>query len=1046
MKTRENEFASELPIEQVLNDEKFQGASTGRRDFLKFLGFGIGAASLAACETPVIYSVPYVNKPESIVPGVANYYASTYYDGDDFASVLVKTREGRPIHINGNPKFGINNGGGKGVINARINASVLSLYDSARLRGPVAGGSASDWKTVDAAVKKGIGAAASSGKQVVVLTNTLISPSANSAINMLKGKYPVLDEEQNVVGSRVKHVQVDAISYSGVTAANAASFGKRVMPSYDLTKADVVVGVGCDFLTSWGSSTEHSWQYAQRRKPGKMSRHWQFETRMSATGANADKRVIIKPSETADVLVALHNQIAGGIGKASGKAMSDTKELAEELKASRGRSVVMCGANDKHLQTITNAINVALGNYGSTIDLNGHSNMYQGDDAAFDALIKDMAAGKVGALLMAEVNPAYSSAAGERFAQALPKVDTSVSFSMYADETANACKYICPTDHYLESWNDLNPRVGSYALAQPTITNLFDTRQWQQSILEYAGHRGSFRSLIKNNWTSHTGASYNRSLHDGGVENAVEMGGAEFVGNPAVAATAALKNKPSGAWEVELYTKESIGNGAHANNPWLQELPGALSKVTWDNYACISVSDLLKLIGVTIESDEDLIDSYSKVYVGQDSPAYLLTVNVGGREFRVPALPSPGQAPGTISIALGYGRGANGEPVGKAACGLDEDGGVQPVGVNVYPMASMVDGATSYYAAGDVSDSGDTYPLAITQTHLTSMDRTSIVKETSEAVWAKHDPHHTYNHQHALVVHEDMNGDGELDARDKKPVSEIDLWAEHPVENVGHRWGLSIDLNACNACGACITACNAENNIPVVGKDEVRRSREMHWLRLDRYYSSDMTKAVAKKEGISKIPMYTAMEVPSDSPKVVFMPMMCQHCNHAPCETVCPVAATTHSNEGLNQMTYNRCIGTRYCANNCPYKVRRFNWWNYNSPKFGDVNPSYNELGRMVLNPDVTVRARGVIEKCSMCVQRIQAGKLEAKKAGTPVPDGSIDTACSAACGNGAIVFGDLNDKKSKVAVQHDDERAYYALEEIGVKPNISYMTKVRNT
>ncbi len=408
-------------------------------------------------------------------------------------------------------------------------------------------------------------------------------------------------------------------------------------------------------------------------------------------------------------------------------------------------------------------------------------------------------------------------------------------------------------------------------------------------------------------------------------------------------------------------------------------------------------------------------------------------------------VPAPGQKSGTIAIALGYGRGENGEKVGKAACITDHNGEFKPVGRNAYPLATLVAGSMSFEVLNvTVTPTGATYPVAITQTHLTHMDRHSVVKETSIATYKSGDKR-AYNHPHELAVHEDVNGDGKINALDKKPVAEFDLWEEHPVEGVGHRWGLSIDLNGCIGCGACITACNSENNIPVVGKDEVRRSREMHWLRIDRYYSSAMTKERAKEDDLGKIDMYLKMEVPEESPTVMFMPVMCQHCNHAPCETVCPVAATTHSNEGLNQMAYNRCIGTRYCANNCPYKVRRFNWFNYVTEQFGEVNPAWDDLGRMVLNPDVTVRARGVIEKCSMCVQSIQAGKLAAKKAGTPVKDGDIETACSAACGTGAIVFGDLNDKKSKVRGLADSDRSYHMLEEIGVKPNVNYLVKVRN-
>mgnify|MGYP001556097163 FL=1 len=326
---------------------------------------------------------------------------------------------------------------------------------------------------------------------------------------------------------------------------------------------------------------------------------------------------------------------------------------------------------------------------------------------------------------------------------------------------------------------------------------------------------------------------------------------------------------------------------------------------------------------------------------------------------------------------------------------------------------------------------------------ITGMNRESIIKETTYTVWALHEPRETYNEIEELGVHRDENDDGEVNAHDAVPATSVDLWAAHPVAEVGHRWGMSIDLNSCIGCGACITACNSENNISVVGKDEVRRSREMHWLRIDRYYTSDMH---LDNEEAGRAKILREMERPQAQPSVIFIPVMCQQCNHAPCETVCPVAATSHSEEGLNMMVYNRCIGTRYCANNCPYKVRRFNWFNYATEQFGDVNPAWDDLGRMVLNPDVVVRSRGVMEKCSLCVQRIQAGKLEAKKAGRPVRDGDIETACSSACGTGAITFGDLNDRESKVRAGRENERGYQMLEEIGTQPNVTYLAKVRNT
>jgi molybdopterin-containing oxidoreductase family iron-sulfur binding subunit len=1063
IKGRENEFPTDLAIDQVLGDPKLQGANTGRRDFLKFLGFSLGAATLAACETPVVRSIPYVNKPEDITPGVPNWYASTFYDGEDYASVLVKTREGRPIHVKGNPRFGLNHNPkvGKGSINARINSSVLSLYDNERLKAPMTkatdGLATSTWADADKAIATQLGATATAGKRIVVLTGTIISPSTQATIAALRSKYgrPVTAADGQTVVSGVDHVQYDTISYSGLTNANLKSFGKRVMPSYDLTKADLVVSVDADFLSSWGSTTEHAWQYANRRDPkGAMNKHFQFESRMSLSGANADVRVPMKPSELPLAVISLHDHIAkkmGGVAVGGSNATIDahTAAAADALMAARGRSVVLCGSNNEGVQVLVNSINSMLGNYGSlptgqagTIDIAGHTTFKQGDDAAVAQLVKDMNAGTVGALLIAGVNPAYSLPNAAEFKTGLAKVGLTVSFSGYADETASLCNWICPDHHYLESWNDLMPKVGHYALAQPAIRNLFDTRQWQESLLVWSGSTQNYHDFIRSTWEANMASrgalgvftdQWNQAVHDGVYAASMPATEAVVFAGDVNAAAAAAKQATSGAGEFELslYTTEAIGNGQHANNPWLQEMPDPLTKITWDNYVCMSPTDVERM-GLNM-------------YLGEQAPASVVTVKAGEREITLPVVAAPGQKPGTIAIALGYGRGENGEKVGKAACVTDENGDLMPVGKNAYPLVNMAGGALRYDVLNvSVSATGATYPIAITQTHLTHMDRHSVVKETSLATYVGGNVKE-FNHPHELAVHEDVNGDGVINAQDKKSVLEFDLWDEHPVEGVGHRWGLSIDLNSCSGCGACVTACNSENNISVVGKDEVRRSREMHWLRIDRYYSSDTTKESAKQDDLGKIDMYRKMEVPSESPKVVFMPVMCQHCNHAPCETVCPVAATTHSNEGLNQMTYNRCIGTRYCANNCPYKVRRFNWFNYVSDQFSEVNPAWDDLGRMVLNPDVTVRARGVIEKCSLCVQTIQAGKLQAKKEGRPVKDGDIETACSAACGNGAIVFGDLNDTGSKVRGLATSDRSYHMLEEIGVQPNVNYLVKVRN-
>ncbi|HEY0978258.1 MAG TPA: TAT-variant-translocated molybdopterin oxidoreductase [Flavobacteriales bacterium] len=1045
-----NEFNAPLPIDQVLGDSTITGASTGRRDFLKFLGFSLSAATLAACETPVIKSIPYVTKPEDITPGVANWYASTYFDGDDFASVLVKTREGRPIMIKGNPRFGINrdpNLVNTSSINARINSSVVTLYDSERLQGPHKAGAASDWATADKAIAEGLAAAVASGKRAVLLSNTIISPSSKAAIAALSTK----------LGGKLEHVQYDTVSQAALTNANAKSFGQRMFPDYDLTQADVLVGIDADFLGGWGNATEYAWQYTSRRRPETvsavrpMSRHWQFESRMSITGANADERIALKPSRLPLVALALYDAVAKGSGAAGTGAGSidehtdhAIQKCAEELLKAKGKSIVFSGSSDEGVQTVINGINALLGNYGTTIDVVNGTSFKQGDDAAVAQLVKDMNAGTVGALLIVGVNPAYSLPNAADFKEGLKKTALTVSFSGYADETASLCGWMVPDNHWLESWNDYSPKPGHYTTAQPTIRPLFDTRQWQESLLRWSGSTVNYHNFIQDNWraTMPTVAFtevWNKGLHDGVHQAFTPVRTASaFAGDINAAAASARKSaEGAGAFELQLYTKDSIGNGLHANNPWLQEMPDPLTKVTWDNYVLMAPSDLLTTVGKK---------TFNDLYIGEQSPAYLLKVTVNGLTLELPAVPAPGMAPGAVAIALGYGRGENGERVGRAACLRNEDGTHAPVGKNAYVFSHWANGHLNYGAASaTVEFTGNMYPLALTQTQMTDMDRHSVVKQTTFATWSEHKPHETYNHRHMLAVHADVNEDGVIDARDKVPTTEVDLWAEHPVAQVGHRWGMSIDLNGCIGCGACITACSIENNVPVVGKDEVRRSRDMHWLRLDRYYSSDMTHEKGKAEGKGKIERYLDMEVPSAQPKVVFMPVMCQHCNHAPCETVCPVAATTHSNEGLNQMAYNRCIGTRYCANNCPYKVRRFNWFNYVTEKFGQVNPAWDELGRMVLNPDVVVRSRGVIEKCSLCVQEIQATKLKAKKEGRPVRDGEVDCACESACGTGAIVFGDLNDPDSRISKLVKAERTYHALEEIGVQPNISYMAKVRN-
>ncbi len=1060
-----NEFAEPLPMDEFLSTDEANNG-TSRRDFLKVMGFSTAAVALAACETPVNRSIPYVVKPEEVTPGVANFYATTFYDGHDYASILVKTREGRPIKIEGNDLKGLTHSG----TNARVQASVLGLYDGARLRGPVVKSQEATWKTADDMVAKAL-----SGATVRILTSTIISPSTKAVIAEFTSKHP-----------NTKHVTYDAISYNALTKANKNVFGKSVVSSYDFSKAKIVVGVACDFLGNWISGEEFSKQYAKNRKVSKenpeMSQHFHFESTLSLTGANADYRYMVKPSELGKVTAALFNEIAKATGNSSvaaGKienvdAVKAISKVAAKLVDNKGKSLVVSGLNDEGVQILVNGINKMLDNYGKTVDVENYLNFKQSNDAEFAELVNDMAAGKVNVLMTYNCNPVYTAPASLKFADAYKKVATKVSFSQVLDETSLMADVVCPDHHYLESWGDANPKRGMFTLQQPTINPIFaqprheGTRQFQDTLLKWAGVKSDYLTYLQGYWNNRVFPNQGKhldfpsfwayALHEGAVKIAIAketlvaplatdstgkplMTGVataiaemtsdstkmvveepkgkkqestpaeEVLPAPDYQAAASMANGVKGSGlELFVYEKIGIGNGNYTNNPWLMELPDPISKVTWDNYVTMSPIDV-KALGF-------------REMLRQDIDGTVADLTVNGITIKVPVYPQPGQAPGTIGLALGYGRTAESLKVANG------------VGVNAYPFLGMMNGTIQPIATNvTIAATSDEHRFAATQIQHTIMGREEfLLREVSLKEFKENDKAY-WNPAVELPVH----GGG------KTSVNNIDLWDAHP--RPGHKWGMSIDMNLCFGCGACVVACTSENNVAVVGKLEVSRSRDMHWLRIDRYYSSDVTKHSAQAEGLMETKqMYIDMENPSANPQVTFQPMMCQHCNHAPCETVCPVLATSHSTEGLNMMTYNRCIGTRYCANNCPFKVRRFNWFNLNENElFADVNPAQQELGRMVLNPDVVVRSRGVMEKCSMCQQKLQAGKLEAKKLGAPLKDGAIKTACQSACSTDAIIFGDLNDSESWVSKERNDERTYFLLEDVGIKPTTSYKVKVRN-
>lgn len=1021
---QKKEFQEQIPVEEFLADERHGATTTGRRDFLKFMGFSLAAATLAACETPVVKSIPYINKPAEVTPGVANHYASTYYDGLDYSSIMVKTREGRPIFVMGNSKTGL------GKANARVIGSVVSLYDKARLDGPRKKEESISWETLDSKMTSAI---AETGRKVI-LTNTILSPSTQKAIDAMG----------------FEQVQYDPISYTALRETHATYFGVNAIPSYDFSKAEVIVSISADFLSSWLTSTNIECDYSAMKSPerGTQSKHFQFETTMSQTGTNADIRTMIKPSDEGNVAAGILAAINGSsITNLDNVTTKRVQQAAKSLQKTKGQSIVLAGSNDIATQTIVASINQALGNYGETINLDKPSRSFQGNDNNVADLIADMNAGKLSVLVTYGCNPSYDLPNAAAFNEGMKKVNTSVCMNGKADETAMRSTYIAPDHHYLESWNDLSLTSGRIDLVQPTIEPLFSTRAAQESFLIWSGFEITdwytfLRMQYNENYSEdalYSDATWNAAVHDGTFAIAEQLETPNYASFIDISsALTEVSNRKGGAMQLVTYVKGAMGVGQHAANPFLQETPDPVSKVTWDNYVMMSRVDM-DAMGLN-------------TYIAQENPASVVKVTSGKHTVTLPAFMQPGQKPGTVSIALGYGRGAEGEKIGDAAYQTGEkgqhimldSGKPMPIGANAFPFTSQ----DNYDIT--IEPTGTEYPLASTQLHSTYMGRESVVKETNLSAYLaeskKKKGTASWNKAPALNVHEDLNRDGVIDSRDKKPVAAFDLWNSHAVEEVGHRWGMTIDLTTCTGCSSCVTACHIENNVTVVGKDEVLRHRDMHWMRIDRYYASDYSLEKGEEEGVGVIESYSRMEDPSENPQTVHMPMMCQHCNHAPCETVCPVAATTHSNEGLNQMTYNRCIGTRYCANNCPYKVRRFNWFNYKgNSKFENVNPAHDSLARLVLNPDVTVRSRGVMEKCSLCVQRIQSAKLDAKKKQVKLTDDLISCACSDACAAGAIKFGDLNDKDSEVYKQSLNNRSYHALDEIGVKPNIFYLTKVRN-
>lgn len=1042
-KRSQDEFQEDLPFEDQ-DGKGWLDAKSPRRDFLKYLGFSTAAATIASCKQPVRKAIPYINRPENVTPGVAKYYATTYVQSGDVLPIVAKVRDGRPIKIEGNELCSYTKGG----TSARVQASVLDLYDTNRLTHPKhkasAGGKFQEVPTYEQLDKLVTSALAGvGGAPVVLLTSTIVSPSTRQVISEFLGKYP---------GSR--HVQYDAMSYSGLLLANEASFGRRAIPSYRFDRAKVIVSLGADFLGSWLNPVEFSRAYSYNRKIDErnpqMSKHYQFESYLSLTGSNADERYSHRPSDTGAVALALYQALGGQVAApaiADAKLRQGIQKAAADLKANSGAALVVCGSNDPNIQLVVNAINSAIGASGSTINWAQPLLVRQGIDKDMVDLVGQMNAGQVGALLIYDANPAYEYFDSQAFINGLKKVRVSISFNEKMDETTKECTFSVPTHHFLESWGDAEPKAGYISFMQPTIAPLFKTRPFQTSLLKWAGNNTDYETYFRQFWAGRLGGqeAFEKALQDGVLEGntatagpsrlfaatdttgatasdtthtapttpvVTTTGGATFSGGGLANAIAQINaNKKAGKDELVIYESVAIGAGKQGGNPWLHELHDPITKATWGNYAMISMTKAEEL-GIDYKGID--YEYYP------DKPVIKITAN--NKEVSLPVLVIPGMNANTIAIAVGYGRN---EELGRASFGI---------GKNVYPFARFNGTTIENYIP--VTVAGETIgkeKVAQVQIHNSYEGRTEVVKETTMATFRKYPKRYTEFREELAKDYAPKTGDYRKEAT---------LYGDHVQP--GLKWGMSIDMNSCIGCGACVVACHLENNVPIVGKKEVLRAHEMYWLRIDRYFVSD------DKD-------------PNDLKAVVFQPMLCQHCDNAPCENVCPVAATMHNSEGINQMAYNRCIGTRYCANNCPYKVRRFNWADYtgadsfkNNQKplveeggLDEVVLQMNdELTRMVLNPDVVTRSRGVMEKCTFCIQRTQEAKLKVKLENREFRDGDAKTACMQACPTSAIIFGNANDQTSQVSQMRKENpgRLFYVIESIHTLPNVSYLAKVRNT
>jgi molybdopterin-containing oxidoreductase family iron-sulfur binding subunit len=1014
--------AAEFPM--GVGEVQGEGAGRlGRRGFMGWLGAAFALAGAEGCRRPVEKILPYGKQPTTATIGVPQHFATVSVRRGEALGVVALSHEGRPTKLEGNPDHPAS----LGASDLQTQAEILGLYDPDRAGGVTLAGAKSSWDEFFKA------AAAVKGD-----LHVLAAPTASPAVAKLRERF----------AGRLFVWSAESVGQ--VQAGAKIAFGQLVQPVYAYENAKAIVSLDADFLQTEAGSVAATKGFAKARRlraaTDTMARLWVAEPSLSLTGANADERLPVKPSEIHAIALGLAKELkAGGLdlgtigaaaekAKLSEAAQAFVKGAARDLLAQKGAGAIVAGSfHAPEIHALVAALNEALGNTGKTVRYYAPVTAQEGATAGIEALVAAITAGKVKALLVAGSNPVYDTPADVKFGEALAKVAFTAYFGPHADETAAKCQWHLAASHALESWGDAASFDGTYSVQQPLIAPLRDTKSELEVLAALTEDSRSGMAIVRETFTARVGSgsekAWRKALHDGLAASSQATAINAPVQRDGVAA--ALEKLPAAEaseTEVHFVLDAKMGDGRFANNPWLKELPDPITKITWDNAA---------IIGPKTAADRGI------------KSGDLLKITVGSATVEIAAWVLPGVAEGVFTLPLGWGRTRGGRMITPLREGLDPlryaevevDGGF-----DVYPLRSTKSLA---FAAAKVESTGGKYVIAVTQEHH-GMDSRPIARET------------------VLADYKKRPNFAEQMGPQPKAANKLPLWQEHDYSGPVHKWGMSIDLAACTGCNACVVACQAENNIGVVGKRLVKNNRELHWLRIDRYFL-DTPENEAKTAGDPTKP-----DPMPANPRVAFHPVACQQCEEAPCENVCPVNATAHGPEGLNDMAYNRCIGTRYCANNCPYKVRRFNYMDYKSEFWGDPEkniPRHDLAARpvdfpatvqMQFNPDVTVRMRGVMEKCTYCVQRIQRSKI-AKKASLSaaahvqgketlkaeeilLTDTEVPTpACAQTCPADAIVFGNLNDPNSRVSKLQNLDRKYALLGDLGTQPRTKYLGKVRN-